>query len=350
LSELSRQRAAEGRLQSARQQFEDAAETLDAATYRAQLLRPSQAAPVDEEALKAAGAALVEARVAIRRAQQEWAEAVEQWLRISQPDYDEETFNDLIDVTRPLSEPELDTLLESVHYRQQALRQVAHVPRQAVLPLTLFFLALVIGAVVVLSSDSARWIAYILAVVVFLGLANLLVARATTRFAWYGITVFLSVLLFGASLSIARTMRTPKVQPAALVRKSDDVAICGIYITQTDDRVYLGRVEPDGNQAQDGTGRMFWVPVSDVDVVSVGPLQKIEKAKERAPKLVTEIIKDRAQETAQVIKPKTTTTEQGVAAAKTKKTTEVSESAVKAGRPTSRPDQKAPSDCATADL
>jgi hypothetical protein len=389
----NRRREAEGRLRLARQQFEDAAAALDAARYRVdRLTRPGSGPPpepprrrraraeapvTDPEALKAARSAVVEAEVTLHRARREWQEAVQECLRTGLlAGGADEMLDDLAYLTRPSpksepanaerssheetkrppSETELDARLEEIRSREQKPLQIVlqawhRLPPKTWVLLVLYIVVLVAGLIIVFRSDSARWIGIMLLVVVVLGIANLLVARVTTRFAWYGVTVFLSVLIFGASLSIARTMRTPKVQPAAVVRKSDDVALCGIYITQTDDRVYLGRVEPEGDhQAEDGAGRIFWVAVTDVDVVSVGQLQKIRDADSSARKLVVEIVKDRAQEAAPAVKPTTTTTERGVADVDPGKSTEVKETAVPPGRPTSRPEQKEPTECTTADL
>jgi hypothetical protein len=156
----------------------------------------------------------------------------------------------------------------------------------------------VVGIVFVASYDPTSWLGIMLCIVVLLGAANLGVARATTRFAWYGATVFLSIALFGAALTAVDTIRTPAVQPAALVRKSDEKAMCGIYITQTNDRVYLGRVElaeRGGDRAEDNTGRIFWVKTADIDLLTVGRLQPIGKADPKARDLRAELYDDRAQ-------------------------------------------------------
>jgi hypothetical protein len=135
-------------------------------------------------------------------------------------------------------------------------------------------------------------------VVVLLTAATFGVAHVTAKFAWYGIAAFASLILFGAALNIGRTVRDPQVQPVALVRKADDQALCGVYVTETDKRIYLGRVQVDRDASESGAeikaGRIFWVPVDQVDVVSVGPLQNIQPARERAVELTGEIQADRA--------------------------------------------------------
>lgn len=158
---------------------------------------------------------------------------------------------------------------------------------------------LAVGVIVIVASDSTHEFAYLLPVPVVLFVCLLGIARATQGFAWYGVAVFLSVPVFGAILAIADTHHTPQVQPLALVRKSDDRALCGIYITQTDDRLYVGRVELDDDSdrtTQKDSGRIFSIPLDDVDVVSVGPWQRISDAQYHVHELVKEVYAIRAQE------------------------------------------------------
>jgi hypothetical protein len=156
----------------------------------------------------------------------------------------------------------------------------------------------VAGLLTLAAFDETAWLIPVLAIIAILGLVNLGLASATRQFAWYAVAVFLSVPIFGAALTIARTLRTPKVQPAALVRTSDAAGMCGIYVTETDERVYLARVdhEPfDENEPAGGTGRLFWVPSDDVDVLKIGVLQGLCHAEDRARGLMAELDGDRAE-------------------------------------------------------
>jgi hypothetical protein len=141
-------------------------------------------------------------------------------------------------------------------------------------------------------------------VVVLLTTMNIFVARATEKFAWYGISVFFSVLMFGAALTIAGTLEQPKVQPIALVRKDNETGTCGVYITQTSERVYVGRLPALGKRP----GEIFWVPTSDVDLVSVGQPEKIgtRHTKRRfsayAKNMLERLYEDRAEEAAPSLK------------------------------------------------
>lgn len=313
----------------------------------------------------------VHAQVQLRHAQREWDDAVAEWRRMMRPkakseparpsgaqpagERDNQPSRDQPDDdtswlsstkhTTALSETRLNEILADAKPADPPWKEGFRELVAWGWPAAALIGILVLGVVLILESDSARWLAAMLLVVGVLGAATFLVARATGRFAWYGIAVFVAVVLYGAALNISRTVRDPKVQPAALVRKSDDRVLCGVYVTQTDDRVYLGRVQRDGKRAMKGVGRMFWVPVSDVDVVTVGPLQAIGTANRRAAALVAEVSKDRAHEGAQALKPNTTTTVKG--AVPRGQTTTVVEAEAKLGRPSARPMERAPEECAS---
>jgi hypothetical protein len=160
------------------------------------------------------------------------------------------------------------------------------------------------GIAFAVTERSSSWVAILLGVAAVLATMNLLVARATEKFAWYGLSVFFSVLLFGTALTIARTLDKPKVQPVALLRKGDDVGICGVYITQTNERVYVGRLELKNHRP----GLIFWVPTSEVELVDVGQMEHINsKFSKLAAALLAQLYKDRAEEPAQTVKNQTVT-------------------------------------------
>jgi hypothetical protein len=105
---------------------------------------------------------------------------------------------------------------------------------------------------------------------------------STQRLAWYGVAVFLSVPLFGTLVTMAHNVADPQVQPMALIRNTDgpDEAIQGLYVTEADDRVYFASVATEGcdNRLKPHSGRLQWVPKSEVVAMSIGPLQDIKRA------------------------------------------------------------------------
>jgi hypothetical protein len=102
------------------------------------------------------------------------------------------------------------------------------------------------------------------------------------KFRWYGLAVFISVPLFGTLTGMARNIADPQVQPMALIRKADgpDESIQGIYVTETDDRIYFATVATEGctGDIVPHSGRLLWVPKSEVVALSIGPLQSISDA------------------------------------------------------------------------
>jgi hypothetical protein len=172
--------------------------------------------------------------------------------------------------------------------------------------------------------EDVTWAAVLFVVIALLTAMNVFVARATDKFALYGIAVFFSVLMFGAALTIARTLHEPKVQPVALVRKDNEIGICGVYIAQTADRVYVGRLPALGERP----GEIFWVRTSDVDLVSVGQPELIaeDKYEKRfsnyAESMLDRLYKDRAEEAAPTLK-NTTISEEGKKPASTRQATRI---------------------------
>jgi outer membrane protein OmpA-like peptidoglycan-associated protein len=105
---------------------------------------------------------------------------------------------------------------------------------------------------------------------------------STAYFMWFGLAAFISVPLFGTLTLMARNVANPLVQPVAFIRSSDgpDEAIQGIYVTEASDRVYFADVATEGcsEKVKPKSGRLLWVPRSEVVAMSIGPLQDVEDA------------------------------------------------------------------------
>ena len=102
------------------------------------------------------------------------------------------------------------------------------------------------------------------------------------KFFRYALAVFISVPLFGTFTGMFRNIAEPQVQPMALIRKADgpDESIQGLYVTETDDRIYFATVATEGctDDLVPHSGRLLWVPKSEVVALSVGPLQSVGDA------------------------------------------------------------------------
>jgi hypothetical protein len=169
---------------------------------------------------------------------------------------------------------------------------------------------LVTATDLIVRREALHWTGVMLLFVLALNAAVYGAWRTGWSFVWYGLALFASVPLFGAVLAAERTYHTPKLQPVALIRESSNRAICGVYIGENDDRVYIARVEPKARHsplAAHGTGRMFWIPKADVDIITVGQLQGIRDANRRAPQLAYELYADRAENPSIATRPTRTT-------------------------------------------
>lgn len=127
------------------------------------------------------------------------------------------------------------------------------------------------------------WLGVTLAVAMILGLGLWRIADLSSgRFALYGIAVFLSVPLFGTVALASRNLDDPQAQPLAIIRGGDGPAeaLQGLYVAETDDRVYFANVATKacGKKIVGDSGRLLWVPRSEVVAMAVGPQQDIEKA------------------------------------------------------------------------
>lgn len=164
--------------------------------------------------------------------------------------------------------------------------------------------------VVVFAIDVVLGGQFLLAAV--LGVALLTVAWWTgDDFLPYGIAVFASVPIFGAVATTMRVAADPVAQPAAVIRKDDDVGLCGLYVGETDKRIYLARVdvdvEPGEAEQEEGearvkrtprrdSGRIFWVARDTATGTSIGDMQDVDEANKVAPRLLSELLADRLAE------------------------------------------------------
>jgi hypothetical protein len=141
--------------------------------------------------------------------------------------------------------------------------------------------------------NSASWILLPVLVSVVLFAGNLVVDRLhPRRFFWYGLSIFVSVALFGTVLTYSRSKHAPSAQPAALLLK-DGCAVRGLWIGESSTREYLARVGVPSSAASGNRkdwGRVLWVERSDVVSESVGVLQSLDRAVEKSKLMATQLV------------------------------------------------------------
>lgn len=135
-----------------------------------------------------------------------------------------------------------------------------------------------------------EWAAVAIGVAALVALALYRLAWATTtRFAWFGVAIFLSVPIFGAAVYAAHLWYVPTAQPVAAIRSVNGTlsAFEGVYVTETDDRLVLASVATvgcgkDNNGLRRGSGRIYRVRSAELIAMELGPLQPLVGAAERA--------------------------------------------------------------------
>lgn len=159
-------------------------------------------------------------------------------------------------------------------------------PRLELTPIGVSLMVLMTAVAVIAPSwllDKKLWLAAALvsALVLLAGLWRI-AALAEARFLWYGLAVFISVPLFGTLTTMARNLDDPQVQPVALIRSTDgpDEAIQGLFVTEADKRVYFASVTTEGcgHNLVPHSGRLLWVPKSELVAMSIGPSQSVDQA------------------------------------------------------------------------
>lgn len=143
-------------------------------------------------------------------------------------------------------------------------------------------LLLAFGAIVPSVLLGSIWLTISLVAAVGLIAAVWRVAVMAGSFLWFGLALFISVPLFGTITTVARNVADPQVQPVALIREEDgpDESIQGIYVTETDDRLYFATVATEGctEDLVPNSGRLLWVPKDEVVAISIGPPQSVDDA------------------------------------------------------------------------
>jgi hypothetical protein len=167
-------------------------------------------------------------------------------------------------------------------------------------------LAGVCGLVLYLCFRDEAWVVASFGLVVVLYIACLSVARSSTAFRWYGVAVVVAVAIFGATMTALRNLDTKKIQPVAALRTQESQPICGVYVTESDDRLFFGRL--DGEDEHGRTASLFWLAKDDLAGWAIGRLQGQDEIQEVAGELATSLLADRQKKTAATNK---TTSEAG---------------------------------------
>jgi hypothetical protein len=142
------------------------------------------------------------------------------------------------------------------------------------------------------------WVPVAILIAAALAVMNFRIAEGTgARFTTFGIGVFFSLPLFGAIVGLLILADQPLVQPAAVIRSTDEgrLVVEGIYITDNESEVFLGSVATDGcgsDELRPGSGSIFAIPKAEVLAMRIGRVQSIEDALRNAPSLAELLVRN----------------------------------------------------------
>jgi hypothetical protein len=147
--------------------------------------------------------------------------------------------------------------------------------------------ALVLAVTLLVRSivGQAGWVVLPLVISLVLGAITWMIGRLhPRRFFWYGLSIFISVALFGATVTYSRTINAPSGQAAAVLLK-DGCTVRGIWIGESSTRVFLARVSVERKPTKDNPGNVnvnpgsvFWVAKEEVISESIGTLVQLPDA------------------------------------------------------------------------
>jgi ABC-type multidrug transport system fused ATPase/permease subunit len=110
-------------------------------------------------------------------------------------------------------------------------------------------------------------------------IVSLAVYLASEKFLWFGVVAFIAVGVYTGCATYFRTIRNPKVEPAAALRGTRP-PLTGLFIADTPNNLYLGTFRRSNEQP-----RLLVIPRTQVTDLAVGPLLDPHSARTRAIEL-----------------------------------------------------------------
>jgi hypothetical protein len=173
---------------------------------------------------------------------------------------------------------------------------------------TLTFVVVIVGAALIYAQYEEWWLSGAFAAAFLLYLVVLAIARSSAQHFWgTAVAVMVSTGLFGAVLATLRYWDHQEVQPIAALRAGEARPVCGIYVAETDDRLYLGRLDNDDGltESNGATGHLFWLAREDVEGWALGELQSRVDANAALPRLEARVRQERRVRTTTTASKKT---------------------------------------------
>jgi len=141
-----------------------------------------------------------------------------------------------------------------------------------------------LACIAILLVRDELWLAGVVAAAVILGLFCYAVAAASKdRFGPYGLAVLVSVPLFGGAAAFLHGVDSPELQPVAAVLRGGE-AVCGVYVGESDGRLWLGRLVLDERAGvhRPKRGAISPLAADAIEARALGPLEPVDRVEARA--------------------------------------------------------------------
>jgi Vacuolar protein sorting-associated protein 62 len=158
-------------------------------------------------------------------------------------------------------------------------------------------LALAAGALWLVTGE--WWVGVMTAVAGILAAGVLAIARASAHFRWFGVSVFIAVLIFGASMTTLRTASATELQAVAVLLNEQAGArgISGLYVAETPERIYVADVDHcrrhdlvlQPTDRPTAMGRIMAIPRASVQSLAIAGRERLHDAEARGPNLLAEL-------------------------------------------------------------
>jgi hypothetical protein len=137
------------------------------------------------------------------------------------------------------------------------------------------------------------WLVVAVGVAFALYVVTVAVARGTgSSFGPTGAAVFASAVIYGAAMSGLHYTASRQVQPIAALRNGEAAPVCGVFVAEAGDRLYMARLDRDRKHGG-SAGDVFWLDRKAVDGWALANLQGRSDADAALSTLSARLLEDR---------------------------------------------------------
>ena len=103
-----------------------------------------------------------------------------------------------------------------------------------------------------------------------------------------------AIMLFATIAAVTASMADPKIRPAGVIFSDDRQPLCGLFIAQNADHLYIGEAVENSHIPHIGVhseGRIVDLPRDSVMALVLGSSQSLGGALDRAPRMLKKLVK-----------------------------------------------------------